>query len=334
MTRVVFMGTPGFAVPSLVALWERYTVVGVVTQPDRPAGRGRNVAMSPVKEAALARGIAVYQPRSLRTAEALEPLAQWQPEVIVVAAFGQILPPAVLALPAHGCLNVHASLLPRYRGAAPIPATIQAGDAVTGVTLMRMDEGMDTGPILAQAECPIDAEDTTASLTVTLAERGARLLVDVLPGWLGGEVTARPQEGALATYCRPLRKEDGRLDWAAPAAVLDRQVRACNPWPGAYTTWRGQVLKILRARPRPEWAGEGEPGTVVLLHESLGVLAGQGLLELIVMQLAGKRPMPAGEFARGQRGLGGEMVGLRAQGNADGARGTASTSAVDSWPKE
>jgi methionyl-tRNA formyltransferase len=331
VTRVVFMGTPGFAVPSLVALWERYPVVGVVTQPDRPAGRGRSVAPSPVKEAALARGIAVYQPRSLRTAEALEPLAQWQPEVIVVAAFGQILPPAVLALPAHGCLNLHASLLPRYRGAAPIPAAILAGDAVTGVTLMHMDEGMDTGPILAQAECPIGAEDTTGSLTARLAEVGARLLVEVLPGWLAGEVPARPQDGPMATYCKPLRKEDGRLDWAAPAAVLDRQVRGCHPWPGAYTTWRGQVLKIMRARPRPEWAGGGPPGTVVLLPEGLGVVTGQGLLELVEVQLAGKRPMPAGEFARGQRGLGGEMVGLRAPGSADEARGTASE--VDSWPK-
>ena len=310
MTRVVFMGTPGFAVPSLVALWERYRVVGVVTQPDRPAGRGRSVAPSPVKEAALARGIAVYQPRSLRTAEALEPLAEWQPDVIVVAAFGQILPRAVLALPAHGCLNVHASLLPRYRGAAPIPAAILAGDEVTGVTLMRMDEGMDTGPILAQAECPIGAEDTTASLTATLAERGARLLIEVLPGWLAGEVAERPQEGDLATYCKPLKKEQGLLDWTAPAAVLDRQVRAFHPWPGAYTTWRGQVLKIVRARPRPAWAGEGEPGMVVLLAEGLGVVTGQGLLELIEVQLAGKRPMAGGEFARGQRGMvGGVLAG-------------------------
>jgi methionyl-tRNA formyltransferase len=303
------MGTPQFAVPSLVALCERYPVVGVVTQPDRPAGRGRTVTPSPVKSAALARGIAVYQPRSLRAAEAMDPLAEWQPEVIVVAAFGQILPPAVLTLPAHGCLNVHASLLPRYRGAAPIPAAILAADTVTGVTLMRMDEGMDTGPILAQAECAISPEDTTGSLTARLAEVGAQLLVEVLPGWLAGDVAERPQDGTLATYCRPLKKEAGLLDWGAPADRLDRQVRACHPWPGAYTTLRGQVLKIVRARPRPEWAGEGQAGTVVLLPEGLGVATGLGLLELVEVQLAGKRPMAAGEFARGQRGMVGGVLG-------------------------
>lgn len=303
------MGTPQFAVPSLLALCERHQAVGVVTQPDRPAGRGRCVTPSPVKETALAQGIAVYQPQTLRTAEAIEPLARWQPEVIVVAAFGQILPPAVLALPPHGCLNVHASLLPRYRGAAPIPAAILAGDEMTGVTLMRMDEGMDTGPILAQADLPVAAGDTAGSLTTQLAELGARLLVDLLPGWLAGEVAARPQDAARAIYCKPLKKQDGLLDWSAPAVQLDRQVRACHPWPGAYTTWRGQVLKIARARPRPEWAGEGRPGTVVLLPEGLGVVTGQGLLELVEVQAAGKKPMPAGEFVRGQRGLGGAVLG-------------------------
>lgn len=297
------MGTPQFAVPSLVALCTEHEVAGVVTQPDRPAGRGRAVALSPVKEAALARGIPVHQPRSLRTQEGVDPVAAWRPDVIVVAAFGQILPPAVLDLPPHSCLNVHASLLPRYRGAAPIPAAILAGDATSGVTLMRMDVGMDTGPILAQAEMPIGTEDTTGTLTGALAALGARLLIDMLPGWLVGTLEEQPQDPERATYCRPLKKEDGLLDWGRPAVALDRQVRACHPWPGAHTQWRGQVLKVLRARPQPAWAGVGEPGRVVLLPGSLGVVTGQGLLELVEVQPAGKRPMGGGEFARGQRGV-------------------------------
>lgn len=297
------MGTPQFAVPSLVALCAEHEVAGVVTQPDRPAGRGRSLALSPVKETALARGIPVHQPRSLRTQEGIEPVAAWRPDVIVVAAFGQILPPAVLDLPPHGCLNVHASLLPRYRGAAPIPAAILAGDATTGVTLMRMDVGMDTGPLLAQAEMPIGPEDTTGTLTSALAELGARLLAEMLPGWLAGTLAEQPQDPEWATYCRPLKKEDGLLDWGRPAVALDRQVRACHPWPGAHTLWRGQVLKVLRARPKPAWAGVGEPGRVVLLPGSLGVVTGQGLLELVEVQPAGKRPMGSGEFARGQRGV-------------------------------
>jgi len=262
------------------------------------------VVFSPVKAAALAHSIPVWQPRSLRAPESREPVAAWLPDVIVVAAFGQILPPAVLELPSHGCLNVHASLLPRYRGAAPIPAAILAGDAATGVTLMRMDEGMDTGPILAQAELPLFPDDTTGSLTGSLAELGARLLVEMLPGWLAGEVAEQPQEAALATYCRPLKKEDGLLDWSMPAVLLDRQVRACHPWPGAHTAWRGQMLKVLRARPQPAWAGEGEPGQVIVLPGSLGVVTGQGMLELVEVQPAGKRPMGGAEFARGQRRVG------------------------------
>ena len=302
------MGTPQFAVPSLLALCDVHEVAGVVTQPDRPAGRGRNVAYSPVKEAALAHGIPVWQPRSLRAPEAQEPIAAWRPEIIVVAAFGQILPPAVLALPPHGCLNVHASLLPRYRGASPIPAAILAGDETTGVTLMRMDEGMDTGPIVAQAELPLCPDDTTGSLTAALAELGACLLTGLLPDWLAGEMAEQPQDASLATYCRPLKKEDGWLDWSGSSAQLDRQVRACHPWPGAHTTWRGQMLKVLRTHPRPEWSGAGEPGRVAVLPGSLGVVTGQGLLELVEVQPAGKRPMGAGEFARGQRGIEGTVL--------------------------
>ncbi len=309
MARVVFMGTPEFAVPTLLALHEHHQVVGVVTQPDRPAGRGRQLVASPVKEAAVPLGLPLFQPATLRQHEAVAHLAAWCPDVIVVAAFGQILRLPVLTLPAHGCLNVHASLLPRYRGAAPISAAILAGEAITGVTIMHMDEGMDTGPILAQAAWPIAPDDTTASLTAALAELGARLLLETLSAWLAGEIQAQPQDDSMATYCRPLKKEDGRLDWTQPAVHLDRQVRACDPWPGAYTTWQGQRLKVLRARAQPEWKGEALPGQVLRLDPGIGVATGQGVLELLQVQLAGKRPTAAEPFVRGQRDLVGGQLG-------------------------
>jgi methionyl-tRNA formyltransferase len=303
MTRVVFMGTPAFAVPSLLALCGDHQVVGVVTQPDRRAGRGRKIVASPVKEAALERELEVFQPQSLRAPEAVQHLAQWQPDVIVVAAFGQILSAQVLDLAPHGSLNVHASLLPLYRGAAPIPAAILAGDLGTGVTIMRMDEGLDTGPILAKAELAILPSDTTSTLTDTLAVLGAQLLIETLPGWLAGRVPEHPQDPFLATYCRQLEKADGWLDWSQPAVRLDRQVRACDPWPGTYTTWQGQRLKVLRARALPAWAGEGQPGHVVAHRDGFGVATGHGLLEVLDVQLAGKKPVAAGPFVRGQRRL-------------------------------
>lgn len=309
MARVVFMGTPQFAVPALEALCQHHEVAGVVTQPDRPAGRGRRLVPSPVKGVALARGLPVYQPTSLRPAEALDQLADWQPDVIVVAAFGQILLKPVLELAPHGCLNVHASLLPRYRGAAPIAAAILAGDDTTGITIMRLDEGLDTGPLLAQADLAIAPEDTTASLGEKLAVLGAELLIGTLPGWIGGEIQAQPQDDALASYCQRLSKADGELNWTQTAQHLDRQVRAHSPWPGAYTTWQGQRLKVLRTRPRPEWLGEAGPGEVVELPDGVGVVTGQGLLELLEVQLAGKKPMAAGPFIRGQRLIVGEVLG-------------------------
>jgi methionyl-tRNA formyltransferase len=308
MARIVFMGTPGFAVPVLQALDAHHQVVGVVTQPDRAAGRGKKMMMPPVKEEAMARQMPIFQPPTLRSPDAVQRLADWRPEVIVVAAFGQILRAPVLALPPRGCINVHASLLPRYRGAAPIPAAIMAGDPVTGVTIMRMDEGMDTGPILAQAQSAIDPGDTTASLTSKLSHLGANLLIDKLPGWLSGDLLARPQDDAAATYCTPLTKDDGRLDWTRPAEQLDRQVRACDPWPGAYSAWRGQRLKVLRARPWPDRCEEGPPGQIVELEPGLGVVTGQGVLELFDVQLAGKKPMEVQAFARGQREFVGSML--------------------------
>jgi methionyl-tRNA formyltransferase len=268
------------------------------------------VVASAVKEEAVARNLPVFQPPSLRSDAALDQLTAWRPEVAVVAAFGQILQASVLELPVHGCLNVHASLLPRYRGAAPIATALLDGERITGVTIMRMDEGMDTGPILGQADCPITAEDTTGSLTSQLADLGARLLLQLLPAWLEGRIQTQPQDEALASYCRPLTKQDGHLDWSRSAAYLDRQVRACDPWPGAYTRWQGKRLKVLEARPRPERVAAEEPGTVIALEPAgLGVATGQGTIELVEVQLAGKKPMPADVFARGQRDLVGGTLG-------------------------
>jgi len=304
------MGTPEFAVPVLEALADVHQVVGVVTQPDRPAGRGRQLALSPVKQVALARGLPLSQPQSLRTPEAVTQLAAWRPELIAVAAFGQILRQDVLHLPAHGCLNVHASLLPRWRGAAPVPAAILTGDEVTGVTIMRMDAGLDTGPILAQREEPIRADDTRATLEERLARLGALLLVETLPAYLAGDLLPRPQPEEGVTYAGQLRKEDGLLDWSRPAVALDRQVRAFTPWPGAFTTWRGRRLKLNRAVPLPGWRGDAPPGTVVALADGVAVATGKGALRLEEVQLAGKRPMDVTAFLRGQRDFVDSRLGI------------------------
>ncbi len=303
------MGTPEFAVPALEALAgaRSLDVTGVITQPDRPSGRGRQLMPSPVKQAALERGLPLSQPHSLRTPEAMAQLATWQPDVIVVAAFGQILRQDVLDLPPHGCLNIHASLLPRWRGAAPVAAAILAGDDVTGVTIMRMDAGLDTGPILAQREEPIRPDDTRATLGERLAQMGAELLVETLPAYLAGNLLPRPQPEEGATYARQLRKEDGLLDWSRPADELARRVRAFTPWPGPFTTWRGRRLKVLRSAPLPAWRGETPPGTVIALADGVAVATGTGALRLEKVQLAGKRPMDSAIFIRGQR----DFVGSR-----------------------
>jgi methionyl-tRNA formyltransferase len=312
VTRVVFMGTPAFAVPSLSALLSAATVVGVVTQPDRPAGRGRQTVAPPVKDVALAAGVPVIQPQRLREPAAMAQLQAWAPDVIVVAAFGQILKPAVLDLPPHGCLNVHASLLPRHRGAAPIPAAIIAGDAETGITLMRMDPGLDTGPILAQRRLPIQPDDTTASLSARLAQTGADLLVDSLPAYLAGELLPQPQDNTQATYAPQLKKEDGHLDFTRPAAELARRVRALTPWPGAFALWPAaegrapQPLKVLRAAALDERLAEA--GQVVATPHGPAVGAGAGALLLLEVQPPGKRPMPALDFARGARGFTGQRL--------------------------
>lgn len=309
MTRVIFMGTPDFSVPTLAALLrDGYELAAVVTQPDRPAGRGRRLEPSPVKALALQHGLPVLQPPSLKVPEAMAQLAEVQPDLIVVAAYGQILRPAVLALPPRGCINVHASLLPRWRGAAPVQAAILAGDQVTGSTIMGMDPGMDTGPILAQAALAIGPDDTGGSLTARLAQQGAELLAATLPRWLAGEITPQPQDASLATACRPLRKEQGQIDWTRPAGEIVRAVRAFNPWPAASATWQGQQLRLLRAAALPGPANE-EPGRVTLDDGALLVAAGEGWVRLEEVQLAGRAALPGLEFVRGRRDFVGSRLG-------------------------
>ena len=310
MTRVVFMGTPEFSVPTLAALVEGgYDVVGVVTQPDRPSGRGRKLEPSPVKRLAIEHGLAVLQPETLRSAEAVDQLASLRPDVIVVAAFGQILRPAVLALPRRGCINVHASLLPRWRGAAPIQAAILAGDEVTGSTIMLMDEGLDTGPVLSQAALAIRPDETAGALTGRLSHHGAALLAETLPRWLANELAPQPQDSSLATLCRPVRKEQGTIDWSKPAVEIARAVRAYNPWPGASSTWNGLPLKMVQAG---VLAGDGlaeQPGLVLERQGATVVVTGEGFLRLDIVQLAGRNPTSIGDFVRGQRGFTGSVLG-------------------------
>ena len=305
--RIVFMGTPAFAVPVLLALLEAgHQVPAVVTQPDRAAGRGRQPQASPVKAWALDQGLTVLQPPSFRQPEAVARLAATTPQALVVAAYGKLLPPAVLQIPPLGVLNVHPSLLPRHRGPSPVATAILQGDEVTGVTVMLLDQGMDTGPILAQQTLgPVGPEETTESLTPRLFHMGAELMVRALVQWERGEISSTPQDPALATVSRRITKEDGLLDFHQPAQQLWRQVRAYQPWPGAYTRWQGRLLKLLETVPVPETATAGPiaPGRVVPLSPGAqtpcAVGTGQGLLGLWRLQLEGGRPMAAEEFLRG-----------------------------------
>ena len=306
--RVLFMGTPDFAVPSLRALTEQanagLSVAGVITRPDKPVGRKRHIVFSPVKQFALEHDIPVHQPGPLRRPEALALLREIAPDLIVVAAFGQLLPPDVLSLPLHGCLNVHASLLPRWRGASPINTAILAGDAETGVTIMLMDAGLDTGPMLARRATPIGGDETAGELSDRLALLGAELLVETAPRWLAGVLMLEPQDDAQATLSRLLRKSDGRLDWRLPADELARQVRAYTPWPGAFTTWERGALKIQRARALPI-TSDLAPGACFIPADEggLAVACGKGTLLLEVIQLEGKRAAPAADVLRGYPAL-------------------------------
>ena len=299
--RIVFFGTPTFAVPTLERLASEtwIEIALVVTQPDRPTGRGQRTARSAVGLAAERLSLPVYQPPSLRDATARQPLADARADVFVVAAFGLIFGPRTLALQPLGCLNVHASLLPRYRGASPIPAAILAGDDRTGVTLMRMEVGLDTGPILAADEEPVHADDTTETLTGRLAALGADLTTRSLPAYAAGEMAPTPQETAGATLTRPLSKSDGWLDWQRPAAELERRVRAMRPWPRAWTTVGTTMLQVHRATVVPG-NPRSTPGNVVDARSFLTVACGRDALRLDVVQLAGGRPMPGSSLAAGR----------------------------------
>jgi methionyl-tRNA formyltransferase len=310
--RFVFMGSPQFAVPPLeYLLVNNYQVVAVYTQPDRPAGRGRALVSPPVKRVAETWGLLVVQPAVLKEAGVVEQLSGFTPDVIVVAAFGQILPQSVLAMPRLGCLNIHPSLLPRFRGASPVASAILAGDEFTGVSLMVMDEGLDTGPVLARAQIPISAQDTTGSLTTKLSWLGARLLGEVLVHWTRGELTPQPQNEAQASYCGPITKEEGEIDWRLPAVDIWRRVRAFNPWPGCYTRWRGKSLKIIEAVPLPG-EGNAKAGQVVALASKagFGISTGDGVLGVLRVQLEGKQVLSAAEFLRGQREFIGAVLPL------------------------
>ncbi len=300
MSRLLFMGTPLFAVPVLDALTGTpHDIVGVFTRADKPAGRGKQLHESPVKQLAHARGLPIFQPRTLRDPETTAIIHALAPDLVVVAAYGLILPRAVLEIPPRGCVNTHASLLPRHRGAAPITAAMLAGDAATGITLMQMDEGVDTGAILVQRAIPIADDDTTATLTEKLSHLAADLLTDSLTPILTHSLTPRPQDDAYATLAPMLKKEQGLIDWSQSATEIARRVRAFNPWPSAYTFFNGAPLQIHQARAVD--ARLGEAGHVVQLDKEIAVACGEGALVLQEVQLAGKRAMSAEEFARGQR---------------------------------
>jgi methionyl-tRNA formyltransferase len=296
--RIVFFGTPGFAVPSLRALLAGADpVVGVVCQPDRPAGRGQRVALAPVKQVALEAQVPLLQPEKLRPPEFLEGLRKWAPDLIVVAAYGRILPKTVLDLPRLGCINVHGSLLPKYRGAAPIQWAILRGEVVTGITIMQMTERMDAGDILLQRETHIGEDETYGELQVRLAEIGAQALAGAIALLHAGTLRAQPQREEDVTPAPPIAKDNGRIDWTQPAAVIARMVRAFNPWPSAFTSLDGKLLKIHRAHVRG--ASASSPGIVVQTQGDLAVATGAGTLVLDELQVEGRKRLSAAEFSRG-----------------------------------
>jgi methionyl-tRNA formyltransferase len=296
--RVAFAGTPEFAVPSLQALSHSdHSLAGVLTQPDRPAGRGRRLNSSAVKKAALELGLRVAQPVSLDE-QARSALAAWQPDVLVVVAYGLLLPRAILDLPAKGCINVHASVLPRWRGAAPIERALLAGDLETGVSIVRMEAGLDTGPLYATRSIAITADDTAGQLRERLAALGARALLEVLAQVAAGTASTRPQDAALATYAPRIGKAEARIDWRGTAEEIERRVRAFNPWPVAESQWRGRQLRIWAAH-AVEREVPAQPGAVIALPATpLAVACGVNALSVDVVQLAGGKPMPAQEFLR------------------------------------
>ncbi len=314
MTKIVFMGTPRFAVPSLVAVagLPDVQIVQVITQPDRPAGRGQTLHPSPIKQKALELGLPVWTPDNLKKTEDVERLRQLQPDLMVVVAYGEILRQRVLDIPPLGTLNVHASLLPRHRGAAPIVGALLTGDKETGVTIMRLDAGMDTGDILTLRSIPILPHYTAGTLTPILAEIGATLLAETIPLWVAGQIIPRPQDHTQATATRLIKKEDGELNWKEPAITIERKICAYDPWPGTYTYWQGELLKIVQGV-AVQFGGETEraaPGTVERHGDSIAVSTGDGWLLLHQVQLAGKKPTDIRIFVNGYKDFVGSVLGM------------------------
>ncbi|HEX7047454.1 MAG TPA: methionyl-tRNA formyltransferase [Gammaproteobacteria bacterium] len=307
--RLVFAGTPDFAVPALDALIAAgHEIVAVYTQPDRPAGRGRKLAPSPVKQRALEHGIPVEQPESLKNPEGRTALAAYHPDVMIVVAYGLLLPQAVLDIPAHGCLNIHASLLPRWRGAAPIQRAIAAGDTETGVGIMRMEKGLDTGPVLLERRIPIDAAETGGSLHDKLAALGAEAIVEALANLT--TLDARPQDDSKATYAYKLTKQEAALDWSKSAIELARQVRAFDPWPVAFTIFNHETLRIWSAEALPLSAKKFTPGEIASATvDGIDLATGEGLLRITRLQPPGKRPMNVAEFLNGHAVAVGQRLG-------------------------
>ena len=313
--RVVFMGTPEFSVPSLEALLDsEFPVIGVVTQPDRPRGRGRTITPSPVKEIAQARSLPILQPEKMKHPDFLGALERWHPDIIVVTAFGRILPKVILDLPSRGCINVHGSLLPRYRGAAPIQWALINGDLVTGITTMLMDEGMDTGGILLKESVSIHPEETAGELSVRLAMVGGRLLLDTLWGWSANQITPLAQDENQVTLAPPLKKEDGNISWNQSAVAIANRIRGMSPWPGAYTFCGEERLSVWKASPGPDMI-EGThhpPGTILNLgkHQIL-VTTGQGVLAITELQPPNRKRLNVAQFLSGYRLRAGMVFGVK-----------------------
>jgi methionyl-tRNA formyltransferase len=300
--RLVFLGSPAFAVPTLERLVESGArVLEVVTQPDRPRGRGQQAAAPPVKEAALRLGLPVYQPERVRRPEAVDRLRSLAPDAMVVVGYGQIIPQVIIDIPRFGIVNVHASLLPKYRGAAPVQWTIVNGETRTGVTTMRIDAGLDTGDLLLNAETGIGPAETAVEIGARLAVMGADLLVRTLEGLEAGSIVPRKQDPAQATHAPLLKKEDGRIDWNLPAEAIHNRVRGFQPWPGAYTAFRGQTLRIWKSRPAAASCLASLAAGRLAAFNPLVVSCGSGALELIEVQLEGRRRMSAADFANGHR---------------------------------
>ncbi len=307
--KVIFMGTPDFSVGTLEALVEAgHEVVLAVTQPDKAKGRGKEMQFTPVKECAMKHNIPVYQPRRVREPECIEELRKYQADIMVVVAFGQLLPKEILDMTPYGCVNVHASLLPKYRGAAPIQWAIIDGEEVSGVTTMQMDEGLDTGDMLLKTEIPLDSKETGGSLHDKLADAGAKLCIETLRGLEEGAITPIPQGETTTAYARMLDKQLGNIDWTKEAAAIERLIRGLSPWPSAYTNWNEKVMKIWDACV-VDRTHRATPGTIVKVEkDAFYVQTGKGLLKICELQIPGKKRMDAGAFMRGYQVREGEIL--------------------------